>query len=181
MFNSLIISDPRNCTGCKACEVACAVAHLDKPVTTAGGVDSLLYSRVFVVKSGRAALSVRCRHCEDAPCSVACPVGAVSLKNGVVLIDTQKCIGCKTCAIVCPFGSIELVYYEDEHKVVAHKCDLCEGKPGGPACLRACSENALSLLDGNKLRSLIQNKRLASIQDLMKMTHINDPHFTRKE
>ncbi len=173
VFNSLIIADPRNCTGCKACEVACAIAHMEKPVLTAGMVTEPLYSRVFVVKSGSASLSVRCRHCEDAPCARACPVGAVTQKNNVVLINSDKCIGCKTCAIVCPFGSIELVYREKEHKVVAHKCDLCEGRPGGPACVEACSSKALSLLDGNSLRSLIQNHRLASVQDLMNWVHIH--------
>ncbi|GAB7216495.1 hypothetical protein DZS_40550 [Dickeya ananatis] len=47
-----------------------------------------------------------CRHCEDAPCAKVCPVNAITHQDNAVLLDENTCIGCKLCAIACPFGAI---------------------------------------------------------------------------
>lgn len=83
-------------------------------------------------------MPIQCKHCEDAPCLNACTKGAISRIDHQVIVDAEKCIGCKDCMQACPFGAIALLpYARDGHlvaqamssqpKVFASKCDLCEG------------------------------------------------------
>ncbi|WP_367270841.1 4Fe-4S dicluster domain-containing protein [Thermococcus sp.] len=86
---------------------------------------------------------MNCRHCDGAPCVEVCPTGALYHdEDGAVMITPEKCIGCKMCAIVCPFGIPEFEVLNG----VMFKCDLCpdrraEGKL--PACVEACKTGAL--------------------------------------
>lgn len=84
---------------------------------------------------------LQCRHCSDSPCLRVCMVHALSRddETGGVLCDSEKCIGCMMCAMVCPFGAITEA--KDDHKAV--KCDLCTNA-GGPSCVAACPTGALS-------------------------------------
>jgi Fe-S-cluster-containing hydrogenase component 2 len=63
--------------------------------------------RLVVTQAAQAAMPVQCRHCEDAPCVPVCPVGAITRSGGGVQLDESACIGCKKCAIVCPYGAID--------------------------------------------------------------------------
>jgi carbon-monoxide dehydrogenase iron sulfur subunit len=82
---------------------------------------------------------INCRHCEDAPCMHACIAGAISQTNdGVVVTEKDKCIGCWTCVMVCPYGVIGR--HMDEHK--AYRCDRCPDREI-PACVSACPTNTL--------------------------------------
>lgn len=82
-----------------------------------------------------------------------------------MVIDTDKCMGCKSCMDACPFGAIDMVpaagkYQADgSEKKVANKCDLCSGVPGGPACVRVCPTEALSLVTEEELEEAAENKR----------------------
>jgi len=61
-----------------------------------------------------------CKNCNDAPCILACPQKAISKqKNGIVFIDSKKCIGCKSCVFACPENAI--IFKNNK----ATKCDLC--------------------------------------------------------
>ena len=89
-------------------------------------------------------------HCEDPPCVPVCPTGASykRAEDGIVLVDYDKCIGCKYCAWACPYGVREL----DEQSKVMTKCTLCvdrihrhQALPEAerkPACVMACPTNA---------------------------------------
>jgi len=129
------------CVGCLSCKIACAVEH-SKSKTLFGAISEhpVPKSRVYVQwvePDGKVPLV--CRHCEDAPCMYACISGAISRnENGVVLTDTDKCIGCWTCVMVCPYGVIGR--HLEEHK--AHRCDRCTDREI-PACVSACPTGAL--------------------------------------
>ena len=102
-------------------------------------------------------MPIQCKHCEDAPCLNACTKGAISRVDHQVIVDAEKCIGCKDCMQACPFGAIALLpmpgtaawwqAYVRRNKVFASKCDLCAGVEGGPACVRVCPHQALRLVD----------------------------------
>ena len=64
-----------------------------------------------------------CMHCDDAPCMESCPVeGAIYKRDdGLVIIDTDKCTGCKDCVDACPYGAI---YFNDDLNL-AQKCTGC--------------------------------------------------------
>lgn len=165
-LNSFVVADPHKCIGCKACELACAVAHDNNVGKTVGTVETPIMPRLFLVKTAEVTMPIQCRHCEDAPCGNACPVGAISQVGNKILVDEDVCVGCKTCMMACPVGAIDLVpkykdgevviqkglFCETEDGVVekevmlAHKCDLCVGQPNGPACIRVCPEKALELI-----------------------------------
>lgn len=164
-LNSFVIANPQECIGCKVCEIACAVAHLDKEAKTAGNFDIPVMSKLYLVRTAEVTMPIQCRHCEDAPCANVCPVSAITQVNNNILVDEKKCVGCKTCMISCPFGAIELMpVYKDGEPVMqvalksetedglvekevitASKCDLCANRADGPSCVQACPQKALEL------------------------------------
>jgi Fe-S-cluster-containing dehydrogenase component len=90
-----------------------------------------------------------CLHCEDPPCVPVCPTGASykRAEDGIVLVDYDKCIGCKYCSWACPYGVREL----DAQQKVMKKCTLCVDRitdrslperERKPACVLACPTNA---------------------------------------
>jgi Fe-S-cluster-containing dehydrogenase component len=90
-----------------------------------------------------------CLHCEDPPCVPVCPTGASYKRkeDGIVLVDYDKCIGCKYCSWACPYGAREF----DEERKVMSKCTLCVDRiydesiaeaQRKPSCVIACPSNA---------------------------------------
>ena len=96
---------------------------------------------VRVEEDGAISFALQCRHCEDAPCLAACIAGAMTRdpQTGAVKHDEEKCVGCWSCIMVCPFGAIRTNM--ETHKV-GSKCDLCAGKET-PACVAHCPNEAL--------------------------------------
>jgi carbon-monoxide dehydrogenase iron sulfur subunit len=137
------------CLGCRSCEVACAVAH-SRSGDLLGAISESPRprARVTVEPAGAHGLPLQCRHCENAPCIMVCPTEAMhrDSERGPVLIDEARCIGCKLCMVVCPFGSISA---SDDGKAVL-KCDLCQKRLEAgeePACVTACLTHALQFVD----------------------------------
>ena len=140
-----IVVNAKRCTGCKACELACALAH-----SGLAGIAELALSgrkpgyRLHVKTAGKHAKPVICRHCIAAPCVKACAAGALGRKSPdePVLLDEQKCVGTAGCVEACPFHV--LIMNRETGKVL--KCDLCvERLARGlePACAEACPPGAL--------------------------------------
>lgn len=163
-LNAFVLADSEKCTGCKTCEIACAIAHSEERTLTAGTASGPLIPRLFVMVTAEVAAPVQCRHCEDAPCANVCQMSAISRVDHRILVDTERCVGCKLCLMACPFGAIELVpqhrgtrpiypsAFPNEEEWVgkklfrANKCDLCAGRDEGPACVEICPEKALELI-----------------------------------
>ena len=133
------------CMGCELCDVYCKVQHsASKDMIKAYKVEQPVpLSRLRVEKDKPVSFSVQCRHCEDSPCVNACLSGAryIDDKTGAVLHNAEKCMGCWTCVMVCPFSAVVMVVNGSGRKVVA-KCDLCQGLEE-PACVANCPNQAL--------------------------------------
>lgn len=137
--------DQSRCTGCKTCAVACKNWN---------GLPAgpLKYLRVYEYEKGSFP-NVRlhfqwvpCYHCEEAVCISSCAPGAMykEAKHGAVLIDSEKCDGCRECYDVCPYGA--LVFESDEAGVKAQKCTMCIDRlelGEKPICVLACPTRAL--------------------------------------
>jgi carbon-monoxide dehydrogenase iron sulfur subunit len=178
--NKGIIVEIEKCLACKSCEIACAVAHSrSKVLEEAAQEQPKPQRRVTVQAAGEFAVPLQCRHCEDAPCIAVCPTGAIHREdaNGPVLIEQDKCIGCKYCLVVCPFGVIELS--RDGKAMV--KCDLCfeRAKAGQePACVEACPTKALKF--GSE-KDLAARRRQRAAQDLVLSAQKNKQETNPKE
>ena len=128
--------DYQKCTGCRLCELVCAVFH--------DGISNPARSRIKVMKWEAEGLYIpmSCQQCQDAPCMNVCPVKAISLDEelGRVFVDYDVCIGCRSCVAVCPFGAMSFNIKEKQ----VFKCDLCDGDP---QCVRFCEEKAIDFLE----------------------------------
>ena len=109
-----------------------------------------------------------CNHCENTPCTQVCPVGAAySTKDGVVLVDKKRCIGCGYCVQACPYGS----RYLNPTTHTADKCTWCYHrivKGLKPACVQACPVGARKFgdlkHDDDEVRKIIATERIEVLQ-----------------
>jgi carbon-monoxide dehydrogenase iron sulfur subunit len=128
--------DYQKCTGCRLCELVCAVFH--------DGISNPARSRIKVMKWEAEGLYIpmSCQQCQDAPCMNVCPVKAISRDEelGRVFVDYDMCIGCRSCVAVCPFGAMNFNIKDKQ----VFKCDLCDGDP---QCVRFCEEKAIDYLE----------------------------------
>lgn len=97
-MNRFVIAEPKLCIGCNTCMAACVMVHKE--------VGLQAYPRLTVERTGNGTAPILCRQCEDAPCARVCPVNAITYANDAVVLNETVCIGCKLCAIACPFGAI---------------------------------------------------------------------------
>ncbi len=126
------------CSGCRACTIACAVAHKGVADQSRGAIQIL--RDAF---SGYEFQAV-CRQCDEPECVAACMATALSREPGTgrVLFDEERCIGCWMCVMVCPHQAI--VRDEDAGKAI--RCDQCYGREL-PACVAACSTGAIQCVE----------------------------------
>ncbi len=130
------------CIGCHLCEVYCQLQHArSKDLIKAFKRESSRpLARLSIEQRDPVSFSMRCQQCDDAPCVSSCLTGALSRDpdSGLVSVDEQRCVGCWTCLLVCPFAAIK----QDKEQKKALKCDLCQGEEI-PACVANCPNEAL--------------------------------------
>lgn len=147
-----IYFDLNLCIGCGACAVACMDQNDIYPEK-----GQPAYRRIYQVESGQYPnatiqyVSTACLHCEDSPCIMGCPTGAITKDNKTkaVIVNTDLCIGCHSCALACPFG---VPRYDREEKM--QKCNLCSERVEAglqPACVKVCPLGALKFEPLNKV------------------------------
>lgn len=115
-----MVIDLEKCIGCRSCAVACK-QHNGQPAgnwwnrVVTPGSDSHLTAPV---KGMEYFLPVSCQHCQNAPCEKVCPVGATYRSDdGTVLVDFERCIGCRYCMSACPYG-VRQFNWEDPQKAL---------------------------------------------------------------
>ena len=128
-MNRFIMANSQQCLGCHACEIACVMAHNDEQHVLS---QHHFHPRITVIKHQQQRSAVTCHHCEDAPCARSCPNGAISHVDDSIQVNQQKCIGCKSCVVACPFGTMQIVLTPvavGKVKATAHNWSLTPHSP----------------------------------------------------
>jgi Fe-S-cluster-containing hydrogenase component 2 len=137
-MNKILMVSPNKCTDCRTCESVCYNDAVN--VISIEDEDKTL------------SVSVMCMQCDDAACLEICPTGALSRDcSDTVIVDAEKCIGCRMCVAACPFGNIQ--YSARKKKII--KCDLCEGSPD---CVKYCPTQAIEFVSATE--SNLKKKRI---------------------
>ena len=128
------------CLGCHLCEYNCAFANSGESSMVKALKDKKIFPRIHVEDDGNGiTYAVSCRHCKDPVCVRSCISGALHMEDGTICIDKNKCVGCLTCVLVCPYGAV--VPGPDG---AALKCELClKNSTGQPACVLGCPNRAI--------------------------------------
>jgi Fe-S-cluster-containing dehydrogenase component len=138
-----LFQDSKKCIGCRACEVQCKSNKTLAPGPKLCQI--ITVGPKFVGSLPRAAYTfMPCFHCENPWCVAACPTGAMQKRegDGIVFVDPELCVGCKTCMSACPWGAPQ--WNEETGKVV--KCDFCKDRVDRglvPACVTVCPTDCL--------------------------------------
>ncbi len=128
------------CLACGACQLVCAVEHsISKDLFGAITETPLPRYRLQIERADNRNIPLTCRHCDPAPCLDACISGSIYRDDrGVVMEREERCVGCWTCMMVCPYG----VVGRHKERKIAVKCDSCPDLDV-PACVKACPTKAL--------------------------------------
>ncbi len=152
--------DSSACTNCKACQIICKDKN-DLPVGVTwrrvvqyGGGAWVTEGNLRVPRGiFTYSLSLSCMHCARPACIEVCPQQAIAKRpDGIVLIDSGKCAGCRSCEQACPYGVPQF----DAAKGVMTKCDFCQdllAQGRNPACVDACPMRALHAGPFEELRA----------------------------
>jgi Fe-S-cluster-containing dehydrogenase component len=179
--------DTQKCIGCGSCVRACAAenkvpdgffrtwieryvvgledSHVDSPN---GGKDGFPPVQVGFVATKHFFVPKMCNHCKETPCIQVCPVGAsYRTKDGVVMVDGERCIGCAYCVQACPYGS----RFINPVSHTAEKCTWCYHritKGLKPACVEVCPTGTRMFGDMKReddpVRQAIEHDRVAILQ-----------------
>ncbi|MFX1513395.1 MAG: 4Fe-4S dicluster domain-containing protein [Promethearchaeota archaeon] len=132
----MIYAKPELCTACLICSTACSIGRTGtaNPKTAAIRIHRDPFE-------GYEWQSI-CRQCDDAPCIDACITGSLQrdTQTGIVFNDLERCVGCWSCVMVCPFGAITM----DTTNKKAIQCDQCRNVSKDPLCVSVCPTNALA-------------------------------------
>jgi len=162
-----MVIDLKRCIGCYGCQIICKIEHFRSIGLFGARIVKKEFGKIPHVK--KILLPLLCMHCKDPACFKVCPSGATTKdeQKGLVLIDSDKCIGCKYCIEACPYGSRYFkendgIYYgntltpyeemgKDKYPLgTVSKCDFCKDrieKGLEPSCVTNCMTEARTFGD----------------------------------
>jgi Fe-S-cluster-containing dehydrogenase component len=158
MTRYAMVIDLNTCVGCNACMAACAMEN-QTPVWKGKWRTYVHEKEIGVADDVRRRFFPRlCNHCDNPPCLTVCPTGATYQRaDGIVLIDPEHCMGCRACAMACPYDARYEVTYGDVREGRAFygalqrdvpgmdKCSFCAHRVDQgqkPACVETCVGSA---------------------------------------
>ncbi|OGP61673.1 MAG: 4Fe-4S ferredoxin [Deltaproteobacteria bacterium RBG_13_47_9] len=108
-----MVIDLTRCVSCYGCVIACKQEHFIPP--------DIFWNRLLISDIGeypdanRFVYPVLCNHCKDPICVRVCPTGAtIRREDGIITIDSDKCVGCQYCVVACPYQ--QRTFYVDDRK-----------------------------------------------------------------
>lgn len=157
LIDRVLVFEALKCIGCRICEQWCSLTHF--------GVSSPAKSRIRIVRDHETQIDngILCHQCADAPCISSCKFDALSRDEctGAVIVDKEKCTGCRRCIKACPYNAPRM-HPEEKHVII---CDLCKGDP---QCVSHCPEQAVLYLERSKAekpyRSVNLHERIKGIK-----------------
>ena len=153
-MSKALLYDATLCIGCKQCEQACAEQNkLPYNDTVAAEEVQSAHKYTVVLNKNEKFMRRLCMNCNDPSCASVCPVGAFKkTKEGPVVYEASRCMGCRYCLLACPFG---VPKYEWEKALpLVRKCTMCgERVTAGKqtACAEACPTGATKFGDRDEL------------------------------
>ena len=148
---------PEQCSGCRICELVCAIKHFGVNNPKKAAIRVLTIYPHPVIR-----MPIVCSQCKIPACAQVCPVDALRYINGVVELDEENCNSCYKCVEACPFGAI----YAHEACDLPIKCDMCGGDP---ECVKKCPNGALKLIPE---AALGESQRLSNVLSYTQMKEI---------
>lgn len=155
-MKKIMLIDPEKCTGCGFCMLACSFAKEKLISPSKGRITPIWFTALGI------SVPMVCLHCAQPPCADVCPVGAITRDEatGAMILDQDRCIGCRSCMTVCPFGG---VVFNDDARIMI-KCDLCGGDP---ECVKYCVYGALSYVTADEAASSKRRKGAERLAELI--------------
>lgn len=166
MSKYYLYQDTKKCIGCHACEIQCKsnknLPKGPKPCQIIqvgpkfiGGLPKISF------------IFMPCFHCENPWCVSACPTGAMQKRtsDGIVFINKDLCVGCKTCVSACPWGAPQ--WNGETGKV--EKCDYCKDRVDAgmnPACVTTCTTGCLKFGNVEEMTQIRRERHAASVASL---------------
>lgn len=163
----VFVVDVSICNGCYSCQIACKDEHVGndwfpyarpQPDTGQFWMRLTEHIRGTVPKVKMHYIPIPCQHCDNAPCIPACPIdGAIYRRDdGLIIIDPDKCTGCKSCTDACPYNAI----FFNEDLNIAQKCTGCShlfdsGELSVPRCVDVCPTEAIKFGEESEFKDLI--------------------------
>jgi formate dehydrogenase iron-sulfur subunit len=157
-----MLIDTTRCIGCRGCQVSCKAwnelgtsgAAFSETGTYPRHLDANNFTRVLfreVAAEGGRVRSVflkrQCMHCVEPACEAACPVGALTkTKDGPVVYEDARCIGCRYCMVACPFNVPKFQW--EARAPFIRKCTFCADRQAAgmkPACAATCPAEAITV------------------------------------
>jgi Fe-S-cluster-containing dehydrogenase component len=137
-----LIFNKDKCVLCHACETACKIHNNLETGVSWRKVKSVWQGSYPAVNSTN--ISFSCMHCAEPECMEACPVDAITKNlDGIVLVDDELCIGCRSCFDACP---VKIPQFGENDKM--QKCNLCVDrlkKGETPVCADTCPGGAIEV------------------------------------
>jgi len=157
--------DAERCIQCRTCELACKSTNDTEP--------GIRWRRVIEAWNGkypdvkRIFFSLACMHCEEPACAAACTAGAITkrAKDGIVVVDKEKCNGCQDCFAACPFG---VPQFGADGKM--QKCDYCLSAGRKPACVESCPADAIYAGTIKELMKIAAEKKAVAARKMEGIT-----------